>query len=77
MAERKSAPFRANHVGSLLRPRELMEAREKRQNGEIEAAQLREVEDRCIRAAVKMQEMPVCRGSPTGNFAAPCGTPTF
>jgi 5-methyltetrahydropteroyltriglutamate--homocysteine methyltransferase len=39
-------PFRANHVGSLLRPPELRQAREKR---EISAAQLQEVEDRCIR----------------------------
>jgi 5-methyltetrahydropteroyltriglutamate--homocysteine methyltransferase len=68
MAERKSAPFRANHVGSLLRPRELMEAREKRQNGEIEAAQLREVEDRCIRAAVKMQEDAGMQGITDGEF---------
>ena len=68
MAERKSAPFRANHVGSLLRPRELMEAREKRQNGEIEAAQLREVEDRCIRAAVKMQEDAGMHGITDGEF---------
>jgi len=68
MAERKSAPFRANHVGSLLRPRELIEAREKRQNGEIEAAQLREVEDRCIRAAVKMQEDAGMHGITDGEF---------
>ena len=68
MAERKSAPFRANHVGSLLRPRELMEAREKRQNGEIEAAQLREVEDRCIRAAVMMQEDAGMQGITDGEF---------
>jgi 5-methyltetrahydropteroyltriglutamate--homocysteine methyltransferase len=68
MAERKSAPFRANHVGSLLRPRELMEAREKRQNGEIEAAQLQEVEDRCIRDAVKMQEDAGMQGITDGEF---------
>ena len=68
MVERKSAPFRANHVGSLLRPRELMEAREKRQNGEIDAAQLREVEDRCIRAAVKMQEDAGMHGITDGEF---------
>jgi 5-methyltetrahydropteroyltriglutamate--homocysteine methyltransferase len=68
MAERKSAPFRANHVGSLLRPRELMEAREKRQNGEIEAAQLQEVDDRCIRDAVKMQEDAGMQGITDGEF---------
>ena len=45
-------PFRAEHVGSLLRPRELHEARVKAKAGAITAAALREVEDRCIREAV-------------------------
>ena len=49
-------PFRADHVGSLLRPPELREAREKARAGAITAAQLREVEDRCIREAVAKQE---------------------
>jgi len=49
-------PFRADHVGSLLRPPELLRARERRQNGELSAAALREVEDRAIRTAVKLQE---------------------
>jgi len=41
MAEEKKAPFRANHVGSLLRPPELRQAREQHQKGEITAAELR------------------------------------
>jgi 5-methyltetrahydropteroyltriglutamate--homocysteine methyltransferase len=45
-----------------------MEAREKRQNGEIEAAQLQEVEDRCIRDAVKMQEDAGMQGITDGEF---------
>jgi len=49
-------PFRADHVGSLLRPPELQEARAKAKAGAISPAQLREVEDRCIRAAVAKQE---------------------
>ena len=49
-------PFRAEHVGSLLRPRELHEARARAKTGAISAAQLREVEDRCIRGAVAKQE---------------------
>lgn len=49
-------PFRADHVGSLLRPQELLQARERRQTGEISAAALRQIEDRCIRDVVKMQE---------------------
>jgi 5-methyltetrahydropteroyltriglutamate--homocysteine methyltransferase len=68
MPEPKAAPFRANHVGSLLRPPELLQAREKRQKNEINAAQLREVEDRCIRDAVKMQEDIGMRGITDGEF---------
>jgi 5-methyltetrahydropteroyltriglutamate--homocysteine methyltransferase len=68
MPEQKKAPFRANHVGSLLRPPELLEAREKHQRGEISAAQLRAVEDRCIRDAVKMQEDVGMQGITDGEF---------
>lgn len=49
-------PFRADHVGSLLRPAALKEARARRERGEISAAALRAVEDECIRQAVSMQE---------------------
>ena len=56
MADTKNAPFRADHVGSLLRPQELLQARERRQRGELSAAALRQIEDRCIRDVVKMQE---------------------
>ena len=56
MTEQKRPPFRADHVGSLLRPPALLEARDKRERGEIDDAQLRTVEDRCIRDVVKMQE---------------------
>jgi 5-methyltetrahydropteroyltriglutamate--homocysteine methyltransferase len=68
VAELKKAPFRANHVGSLLRPPELRQAREKHEKGEISAAQLREVEDRCIRDAVKMQEDVGMQGITDGEF---------
>jgi 5-methyltetrahydropteroyltriglutamate--homocysteine methyltransferase len=68
MAEAKKAPFRANHVGSLLRPPELLQARDQRQKGEITAAQLREVEDRAIRDAVKMQEDVGMQGITDGEF---------
>jgi methionine synthase II (cobalamin-independent) len=49
-------PFRADHVGSLLRPPELKEAREKRKSGAISAADLKAVEERSIRDAVALQE---------------------
>jgi 5-methyltetrahydropteroyltriglutamate--homocysteine methyltransferase len=68
MAELKNAPFRANHVGSLLRPPELLQAREKHQKGEMSAAQLRQTEDRCIRDAVKMQEDVGMQGITDGEF---------
>jgi len=68
MANQKIAPFRANHVGSLLRPPELRQARERREKGEISAAELREIEDRCIRDAVKMQEAVGMQGITDGEF---------
>jgi 5-methyltetrahydropteroyltriglutamate--homocysteine methyltransferase len=68
VAYQKKAPFRANHVGSLLRPPELRQAREKHEKGEISAVALREVEDRCIRDAVKMQEDIGMQGITDGEF---------
>jgi len=56
MVEQKKPPFRADHVGSLLRPPVLLETRDQRERGEIDDVQLRAVEDRCIRDVVKMQE---------------------
>jgi 5-methyltetrahydropteroyltriglutamate--homocysteine methyltransferase len=49
-------PFRADQVGSLLRPPELREARARAATGGMPAEHLREVEDRCVRAAVARQE---------------------
>ncbi len=56
MSPRTSPPFRADHVGSLLRPPQVKAARERFQSGAITAERLREVEDEAIRAAVAMQE---------------------
>jgi 5-methyltetrahydropteroyltriglutamate--homocysteine methyltransferase len=53
---RTTPPFRADHVGSFLRPKYLLEARERKTRGEINAAELRAVEDRAIAEVVKMQE---------------------
>ncbi|HEX9461190.1 MAG TPA: 5-methyltetrahydropteroyltriglutamate--homocysteine S-methyltransferase [Alphaproteobacteria bacterium] len=61
-------PFRADHVGSLLRPRELHDARAKAQKGEIGAAELREIEDRCIRGAVALQESVGLQAVTDGEF---------
>ena len=49
-------PFRADHVGSLLRPPELKDARIKAKRGEITSGALRQVEDKCIREVVAFQE---------------------
>jgi 5-methyltetrahydropteroyltriglutamate--homocysteine methyltransferase len=53
---RTKPPYRADHVGSLLRSAPLKEARAKRERGEISAAGLREIEDREIEKIVRKQE---------------------
>src|SRR3979490_404612 len=53
---RTKPPFRADHVGSLLRSAALKDARRKRERGEIGADALRAVEDREIEALIKKQE---------------------
>ena len=54
--KRAKPPFRADHVGSFLRPAALKEARAKREKGAITAAELKAVEDREIEKIVKKQE---------------------
>ncbi len=56
MSHRSTPPFRADHVGSLLRPPRLLEARDKRKRNENYADELKRVEDDSIREAVKLQE---------------------
>jgi len=53
---RKKPPYRADHVGSILRSGPLREARVKRDKGEITAAQLRDVEHQEIKKIIKKQE---------------------
>jgi hypothetical protein len=60
MSARTKPPFRADHVGSLLRPKELLQARADRAAGRISAAELRRIEDQAIRKTVKMQEALAC-----------------
>jgi 5-methyltetrahydropteroyltriglutamate--homocysteine methyltransferase len=66
--QRTKPPFRADHVGSLLRPAALKEAREKRAKGEITAAQLKEVEDREIERVIKKQEEVGLQAVTDGEF---------
>jgi 5-methyltetrahydropteroyltriglutamate--homocysteine methyltransferase len=54
--QRTKPPYRADHVGSLLRSAPLKQARAKRERGEISAAALREIEDREIEKIVRKQE---------------------
>lgn len=68
MTTRSRPPFRADHVGSLLRPERLRAAREARARGEIDTVSLRAVEDECIREAVRMQEDIGLQGITDGEF---------
>jgi len=61
-------PFRADHVGSLLRPREIKEARLLRERGEIGAAELTAIEDRAIRGVIAIQESIGLRGVTDGEL---------
>jgi 5-methyltetrahydropteroyltriglutamate--homocysteine methyltransferase len=66
--ERTRPPYRADHVGSFLRPRRLLEARERRARGEITAEELRAVEDDAIREVVRRQEEVGLAGITDGEF---------
>ncbi|MEI9804566.1 MAG: cobalamin-independent methionine synthase II family protein [Pseudolabrys sp.] len=56
MTQRSKPPFRADHVGSILRTAPVKQARAQREKGEITPAQLKEVEDREIEKIIKKQE---------------------
>src|SRR5215469_1490727 len=68
MARRVTPPFRADHVGSLLRPEELHKARAAFAAGEIDAAALTAVEDRAITDAVRLQEDAGLLSATDGEF---------
>jgi 5-methyltetrahydropteroyltriglutamate--homocysteine methyltransferase len=68
VSQRTIPPFRADHVGSFLRPKELLDARERQRKGEITRAQLREVEDRAIRDVVRFQEDLGLQGITDGEY---------
>src|SRR5579864_8047400 len=61
-------PFRADHVGSLLRPPELLKARGEREAGRISAGELRAAEDAAIGEAVRMQRDAGLTGVTDGEF---------
>jgi len=68
MSARNKPPFRADHVGSFLRPKELIEARDKWKAGKITPQQLRAIEDDAIRGVVKWQEDIGLEGITDGEF---------
>ncbi|HTV90027.1 MAG TPA: 5-methyltetrahydropteroyltriglutamate--homocysteine S-methyltransferase [Stellaceae bacterium] len=68
MPETNAPPFRADHVGSLLRPPELLRARAEHQAGRLSAAELRATEDRAIGDAAAMQAELGLQGVTDGEF---------
>ncbi|HEU0057333.1 MAG TPA: hypothetical protein VFQ08_08750, partial [Gaiella sp.] len=68
MAVRTKPPFRADHVGSLLRPPALLRAREDAAAGRITAEELRTVEDEAIAEAVSMQQEVGLQAVTDGEF---------
>jgi 5-methyltetrahydropteroyltriglutamate--homocysteine methyltransferase len=68
MAQRSTPPFRADHVGSFLRPPDLLVAREQFQKGTLSKAGLRAAEDRAIRDIVRFQEDLGLQGITDGEF---------
>jgi methionine synthase II (cobalamin-independent) len=65
---RDKPPFRADHVGSLLRPQNLLKAREELANGEIDADELRGIEDEAIKDVVKLQKDAGLQSATDGEF---------
>jgi len=68
MAQRTKPPFRADHVGSLLRPQRLLAAREDHTAGRIDDSELRALEDDAIRQVVRDQESVGLRSVTDGEF---------
>jgi len=68
MSQRTLPPFRADHVGSLLRTAPLKEARAKRERGELSAEALKAVEDREIEQIIRKQEQVGLEAVTDGEF---------
>jgi 5-methyltetrahydropteroyltriglutamate--homocysteine methyltransferase len=68
MTQRTKPPFRADHVGSLLRPAALKQAREQHAKGEIDAAALKAVEDREVKSVIQKQEAAGLQSITDGEF---------
>jgi 5-methyltetrahydropteroyltriglutamate--homocysteine methyltransferase len=68
MSQRTTPPFRADHVGSLLRTAPIKDARDKHARREINTAQLKEIEDREIEKVIKKQEDVGLKLATDGEF---------
>jgi 5-methyltetrahydropteroyltriglutamate--homocysteine methyltransferase len=68
VAPRDTPPFRADHVGSLLRPPQLLQAREEHAAGRLDDEGLRAAEDDAIREVVRLQEQVGLRAATDGEF---------
>jgi len=68
MTQRTTPPYRADHVGSFLRPKALLDARAQHQQGVLSKAELRKAEDAAIRDIVKFQEDLGLHGITDGEF---------
>jgi 5-methyltetrahydropteroyltriglutamate--homocysteine methyltransferase len=68
MTPRTAPPYRADHVGSLLRPSSLARARDEHAGGRLSADDLRAVEDEAIREVVRRQEEVGLRSATDGEF---------
>jgi 5-methyltetrahydropteroyltriglutamate--homocysteine methyltransferase len=68
LGQDKHAPFRADHVGSLIRPDYLIAARERRAAGEIDAAALQAIQEQAIREVVALQEAVGLKSVTDGEY---------
>ena len=68
MADNARPPFRADHVGSLLRPKQVLQAREEFAAGQISAEQLAQVEDAAILDIIRMQREVGLKTATDGEF---------
>ena len=68
MRARTTPPFRADHVGSLLRPQKLLKAREDHAAGRLSDEELEAVEDAAIKDVVKLQEDVGLQSATDGEF---------
>ena len=68
MTDSLTPPFRADHVGSLLRPAPVADARKRHAEGQIDDAELRAAEDAAIPALIRMQEEVGLKGCSPSIF---------